>query len=89
MRRPSHLPELHECGIDPRALIGLTQIAQIKGSPGYSALRSYATGRRTNRQLGAMPYARARIGHRRLWLRTEIEAWLHPFTRLQVHRGRS
>lgn len=70
------LPAWHEAGLPPQAVINLRAIAQLDGAPSYSALRSYATGRRMHALYGPMPDPVARIANRRLWLKTDIEWWL-------------
>lgn len=83
-------PQLHETGLDARDLIGMREIVEHypSHSPAYAALRSYATGRRVHHWLGPMPRPAAKIGRRKLWLKTEIESWL-VLTRPKWQRTRS
>lgn len=70
------LPPWHETTYDPREVVNLRTISELYGAPSYSALRSYATGRREHKILGPMPDPVARIANRRLWLLADIERWL-------------
>lgn len=70
------LPQWHETGLPPEAVVNLLEIARMPSSPGYAAIRSYSTGRRTHPLFGPMPDPVCRIANRRLWLRTDVELWL-------------
>lgn len=70
------IPQWHETSYDPAQVVNLRTISELYAAPSYSALRSYATGRREHKILGPMPAPVARIANRRLWLLADIEEWL-------------
>lgn len=82
------LPQWHETSYDPREVVNLRTIAEMRSAPEYDALRSYATGRREHAVYGPMPRPVARIANRRLWLLADVEEWLTiPIPRWQRSRN--
>ena len=81
----------HYSNLDPQDVLSLADIVKMaEGRIAYSALRSYATHRRTHKLYGPMPAPVSRVANRSLWLRWQIDWWLTdpPFPAWQRHKAR-